>query len=98
MSEDFCCKKNRVKAASLASTRERITSISERVSAKLELHEFARRVPAILLIVKFVAPHAEYSDLHEGQGFRVRVRTSNLCGTRLQPRRKWPGFETALSR
>ncbi len=47
MSEDLYCKKNRVEAATLASTRETITLVSERVGTKLELHEFARSVPAL---------------------------------------------------
>src|ERR1700731_5084412 len=28
---------------------------------------------------------------------RVCARTSNLCGARLQPRRKWPEFKSALA-
>jgi hypothetical protein len=32
----------------------------------------------------------------QGRSNRVCMRKSNLCGTRLQPRRKWSGFRTAL--
>jgi hypothetical protein len=33
----------------------------------------------------------------QGRSNRVCMRKSNLCGTRLQPRRKWSGFRTALA-
>jgi hypothetical protein len=32
----------------------------------------------------------------QGRTNRVCMKESNLCGTRLQPRRKWSGFTTAL--
>ena len=80
MSEDFYCKKNRVEATALASTRETFNSVSKRVSAKLELHGLARSVPALWeCSTSKIKSHAERNHRKESIGVDVIPDFLLLC-------------------